>query len=174
MNGMNEIINIQIVIDTDKVIKDHPSPSKDQNNPTGLSHQYQYMVVSGNEQITGQGTADLNFKAFTGDIVRITMVSEYNNLDNPILVYKINKFGGNDVFSQFNSETITTKTVEPSSPNVLPPVVEERKFWYYQANVNNPGTENYQVWFAMYQRVRGGNPQLFGYFYWDPTITVTD
>ncbi|MFA6978019.1 MAG: inclusion body family protein [Ignavibacteriaceae bacterium] len=172
LEGTNVITNIQIVIDTDKVIKDIPNPSKDQNHPSGLSHDYQYMVVSGNQKINGQGTADLNFLAFPGDVVRMSMTSEYSNLDNPVLIYKIAKFGGDDVFSDFNAESITTKTVEPGSSNVLPPAIVERKFWYYQANVENKGTENYQVWFAMYQRVRGGDPVLFGYFYWDPTITV--
>lgn len=175
-NGTNVITNIQIIIDTDKVIREHPSPSQDPNNPTGLAHSYQYMVVSGNQSIAGQGTPDLNFLAFPGDIVRMTMASEYNNLDNPLLIYDIRKFGSSDqVLGKFSSQNVNTKTVVPQVGDVvLPPVIEERKFWYFQADVITHGTENYQVWFAMYQRVRGGNPTLFGFFYWDPTITVRE
>jgi nematocidal protein AidA len=169
-----EITNVQIVIDTDKVIRDFPSPSQDSNNPTGLPHIYQYMAVSGNNAITGQGTADLNFQAITGDVVRMTMTSEYGNLENPVLIYNIKKYGGDQVFSDFESRTEQVVTVEPGGNIVLPPNMTTRTFWYFEADVENAGTENYQVWFAMYQRVRGGNPKLYGYFYWDPTITVTN
>jgi nematocidal protein AidA len=172
LESTNIITNVQIVIDTDKVIKDVPNPSKDPNKPTGLAHNYQYMIVSGNQGISGTATADLNFQAFTGDVVRMTMSSEYDNLDNPVFIYKIVKFGGSDVFGDFLSQQITSKTVVPGVPSPLPPTMIDRTFWYYQANVQKMGVEQYQVWFAMYQRVRGGNPVLYGYFYWDPTITV--
>lgn len=172
-SSTNEIINLLIVIDTDKVRRDFSNPSKDPNHPTGLNHVYQYMVVSNNEQIQGQGTADLNFHAIPGDVIRMAITSEYSNMDNPVFIYKINKFGGSDVFDLFNNYVITTKTVIGGTPNPLPPQVITETFDYYQANVMNKGTENYQVWFAMYQRQRSGDPTLVGYFYWDPKITVT-
>jgi hypothetical protein len=172
-DGSNVITNIQITIDTDRLIQDIPNPSKNIKSPTGISHIYQYMVVSGNEAISGQGGADLNFNAEVGDAVRIHATSEYDNYDNPVLIYDIKRFQGDQVFSTFNSEILTKTTVEPSTPKVLPPTYAKEKFWFYQANVKNTGAEGFMIYFAMYVKERGNpNPQLFGYYYWDPTITV--
>lgn len=168
------ITNVQITIDTDRLIKDYPNPSQDPGSPTGIAHNYQYMVVSGNEAINGQGTADLEFTAYPGDEVRFTMTSEYNNMDNPVLMYGITKFGeGTDVFGTFTSESATDSTPVPNGNAVVPPVYAEETFYYYQANVKQSGQEHFMISFAMYERVRGGgDPQLIGYFIWDPTITV--
>ncbi len=164
---MSDIINLLVTIDTDHVIKDFPDPSTDQNNPSGLEHKYQYMVVSDNKELSGEGGADLNFSAEVGDHVRIHGTSEYANFEKSILIYKIQKFGGEEVFSPFNSSTYTKSTPEPSGPNVLPAKNVDRDYWFYEANVVKRGTESYQIWFALY--VDG---DLYGYFYWDPTITV--
>lgn len=164
---MSEIINLMVLIDTDHVKKDFKNPSKDQNNPTGIGHNYSYMVVSDNKAISGAGTGDLNFSAEVGDRIRIYGDSEYDNFEQSILIYKIDKYSGKNVFDTFNSSTYTKMTPEPSGANVLPPTNVNRDYWFYEANVINTGTEGYRIWFALYVKA-----ELYGYFYWDPTITV--
>lgn len=170
----NKIINISIIIDTTKLMDDLTSPpSKDQNNPTPIGHQYQYMVVSdGANNISGQGTGDLSFYATQGDIVRFTAVSEFNNFDQPVILYDLFKFGGSDVFvnshftlQQFNA----VGTVIPVTFNPLIIKTVEQNFWFAQNTVNNKGTENFGLRFALYN----SDLSIFGYFSWDPTITAS-
>ncbi|MBQ4835445.1 hypothetical protein J8M00_03725 [Pseudoalteromonas luteoviolacea] len=71
--------------------------------------------------------------------------------------------------SSFNKTTV----VPTSTSTGLPPNFEDANFSFLQASVINTGTENYQVQFALYVRVRGeSTPRLKGYYQWDPTITV--
>lgn len=177
-NSANAIINILTVIDTDKVRQKNPNPSKDPNSATGLDHTYQYMVVSNNEAISGQGTGDLFFHTVPGDVVRMSMVSEYNNMDNPVFIYKIEKFDDGKqsviVFDEFRNYAINTKTVIPGSPDPLKIITTTETFNYYQANVMQTGREAFKIYFAMYERQRNGDPILVGYFFWDPAINVTE
>ena len=46
-------------------------------------------------------------------------------------------------------------------------------FWFYHANVIEAGTEGHMVQFALYTRDNSGVPILYGYFAWDPSVTVT-
>jgi len=46
-------------------------------------------------------------------------------------------------------------------------------FYSYKATVGQPGTEAFMVNFALYTLDDSGNNQkIYGYFQWDPTITV--
>jgi hypothetical protein len=174
----NEIINIQIIIDTDKIISDLNKkgikPSQNKDLPTGLDHSYQFMVASTLASIKGQGTADLEFKAEVGDVVRFNAISEYNNMDNAVLMYNIKKFGGTDVFNEFSSKVYTKKVIQAASgTSPLPPTFAEVKFWFYESSIAKSGTEDFNIHFALYTRVRGQeNPVLYGYFYWDPRVVV--
>jgi hypothetical protein len=170
----NEIINVQIVIDTDKILKNFKSPSKDQNNPTGLDHTYQFMVVSTLANIKGQGTADLEFSAEVGDVVRFNAISEYNNMDNAVMMYGITKFGGTDVFNAFSSKVYTKTAIQANNgQSPLPPVFASETFWFYESSIAKAGTEDFMIRFALYTRVRGQeNPVLYGYFHWDPRVVV--
>jgi hypothetical protein len=170
------ITNIQVIIDTDKIQNDFPKGgSKDSNNPTGIGHQYQYMVASNLTGSSGSGTADLVINAAIGDVVRFNAVSEYDNFNNAVAIYKIAKFGGVNVFSDFTSRVFTAPGIQPS-PGASPlPIltVNNMTYWFYQADVINSGTENYNISFAFYSLSRAtGKMELFGYFVWDPTIIV--
>lgn len=174
----NEIINVQIIIDTDKIISDMKkkgiTPSTNKDAPTGLDHSYQFMVVSTLANIKGQGTADLEFKAEVGDVVRFNTVSEYNNMDNAVLLYQIKKFGGTDVFNEFSSKVYTKKVIQAAGGvSPLPPTFADVRFWFYESSIAKAGTEDFDIRFALYTRVRGQeNPVLYGYFYWDPRVVV--
>ncbi|WP_459209756.1 inclusion body family protein [Aquimarina rhabdastrellae] len=172
--ALSGITNLQTVIDTSKVIRDFKNPSKDKNRPTAINPSgYMYMVVSDNQAISGQGTININFNASVGDVVRMSAVSEFNNFENPVVLYNVAKLSGDDVFSSFISRSFETKTPIPNKPNPLPPLFENRTFSFYQADVEKVGSQNFTIWFALYERRRGGNPELYGYFKWDPKITVS-
>ncbi|THF53294.1 hypothetical protein E6C50_03580 [Flavobacterium supellecticarium] len=170
------ITNIQVIIDTDKIINDYPKGgSTDSTKPTGIGHQYQYMVASNLTGSAGSGTADLVINAVSGDVVRFNAVSEYDNFNNAVIIYNIQKFGGTDVFGPFTSKVFTAAGVQPSAGASPLPIqqVNGMSYWFYQADVIKPGTENYNVSFALYTMDRAsGNMKLFGYFVWDPTIIV--
>ncbi|MBU2915696.1 MULTISPECIES: inclusion body family protein [Reichenbachiella] len=169
---MNNIINVQITIDTDAIIRDFSTPSQDPNAPTGIGHQYEFMVVTDGASISGQGGADLNFRAQVGDNVRFHGTSASDNFENAILVYGIKRFGGDQVFSPFMSFTYTKNGVSPSGFDVLPAHIGSEQFWFYEGRVITAGVENFQVVFALYTRGASGEPEVYGYFQWDPTVTV--
>ncbi|EBX2873195.1 DNA-directed RNA polymerase subunit beta [Salmonella enterica subsp. enterica serovar Muenchen] len=170
-------INVLCVIDTELVKKKYPAPSKDPANPTGIVHDSEYMLVTGARgDVRGQGTADLSFRANVGDKVSFTGTSIYANADDAVIVYGI-KFGsGADVFSHFTTTVLTRyKAVMPDKRIQcgIPPVNQEINFSKYSADVQNAGTENFIVCFALYTLDNTGEGQeLFGYYCWDPAITV--
>jgi nematocidal protein AidA len=167
----NKIVNINITVDTSGLIRDVPNPSKNQDSPTAIKHSYQYMVVSDNTGMSGQGTGDLSLVVNQGDVVRFYMTSEYNNFDNPVVIYKLFKISGDDVFksSSFTLELLpNANTVTPASFNPLNVEKTTQNFWFAQNTVNNKGKENYGLLFALFD----SDMKLIGYYSWDPTITA--
>ncbi|WCG84764.1 inclusion body family protein [Pectobacterium sp. A5351] len=176
LKSSNSIINIIVVIDTDSIIRDFTgkNPSQDANKPTGISHQYSYMVVSSGSALQGQASADLNIKANVGDVIRWTGTSESDNFDSSVLVYGLPKFGGTDVFTGTTFKMYTKTSMLPKQNGPFPVTYTDQSYWFIQADINQKGTENYQIQFGLYYRPDGGAQQLFGYFCWDPTITVSN
>ncbi|ECE0793516.1 inclusion body family protein [Salmonella enterica subsp. diarizonae serovar 58:r:z53] len=170
-------INVLCVIDTELIKKKYPNPSKDQANPTGIVHDSEYMLVTGARgDVRGQGTADLSFRANVGDRVSFTGTSIYANADDAVIVYGI-KFGsGTNVFNQFTPGLLRRKkAVMPNlnTPYGIPPTTQDINFSKYSADVGQAGTENFIVYFALYTLDNSGEGQeLFGYYCWDPAITV--
>ena len=171
---MSKTINILITIDTDKVKKEHPNPSKEHAKPTGIAHNLGYMVASGTTVNNGQGTGDLDFNALVGDTVRSFGTSGSDNFEDAVLLYGMPKYGGTDVFGAFTYQDFTKSTVVANSQQQpLPARIVEESFWFYQASVATKGTENFMVQFGLYVRdADTGQPTLFGYFQWDPIIRV--
>lgn len=165
-----KIINVLITIDTESVRTS--SPSKEQNNPTGIGHNLGFMVATGTKVNSGQGTGDLSFTALVGDTVRVFATSGSDNFDSAVLLYGLPKFGGTQVLSQFSYKSFTKSTVVPNPTSTLPAQIVDEVFWFFEADVIIKGTENYMVQFALYTRDDNGQPVLFGYYAWDPTITV--
>jgi hypothetical protein len=174
-------IHIQVTVDTDRLMSQYKGRlSQDPNNPTMVNESLIYAVVSTNAAIQGQGSSALKFLAVSNDKVRVYGTSEYGNMDNPILVYKIAKLSGNDILTDFASNKTEKIAVQPCNrtstdpkEKVLPPVFKNMDFWYYEGNVSAKGDENFTFWFAIYERLRTQqNPALVGYFKWDPAIHV--
>ncbi|PWK78338.1 inclusion body protein [Mucilaginibacter oryzae] len=173
LSSSQEIINIQIVIDTDAITNDYPNPSQDPNNPTGLPHTYMYMVATRGNTIGGSGGADLNVKADVGDVIRWYAVSEYGNFDSSVVIYKLAWYAQDVVFDGETFNVYNRTGILPAKGTAIPVGYSVQNFWFNQATVVAKGTEQYNVQFALYVRQRGvDQPVLFGYYYWDPTITV--
>lgn len=170
---MSKTINILIAIDTDSV-KTIPNPSKDSNNPTGIAHNLGYMVASGTTVNSGQGTGDLDINALVGDTVRAFATSGSDNFEDAVLLYGMPQFGGVTVMSPFSYISFTKSTVVAQSATTpLPARIVDEMFWFFQASVVVKGTEQYMVQFGLYLRdATTGQPVLYGYFAWDPTIRV--
>jgi hypothetical protein len=168
---MSKTINIQVTFDAEGIMAAYPNPSSDQNRPTGLPHNYGFMVATSNT-MSGSGTGDLVFSALVGDVVRFFGATASNNFENSALIYDLPRYTGDQVFSTFHSKTFTKSGVSPKGEAVLPATISDQKFWFYEADVINKGTEGYKVTFALYKRNSSGTPVIFGYFSWDPTITV--
>lgn len=171
---MSKTINILITIDTDAVRKEFKNPSQDPKNPTSIAHNFGYMVSTGMSSVSGQGTGDLSIKAFVGDTIRAFATSGSENFEDAVLLFGMPKFSGTEVLGPFNYQNFTKSTVAPNSvTSVLPATIVKEDFWFYQASVAKAGTEGYMVQFALYTRSEDtGQPVLYGYFQWDPTITV--
>jgi len=170
---MSKTINILITIDTDRV-RTIPNPSKDPAKPTGVAHNLGYMVATGTTVNSGQGTGDLDINALVGDTVRAFATSGSDNFEDAVLLYGMPKFAGDSVMSPYFYINFTKSTVVPQSTSTpLPARIVDETFWFFQANVIAKGTEQYMVQFGLYTRdVTTGQPVLYGYFAWDPTIRV--
>ncbi|GKW01707.1 hypothetical protein PEC301877_05220 [Pectobacterium carotovorum subsp. carotovorum] len=179
LNSSNNVINVIVIIDTDRIINDPSikSVSKDQAHPTPIGHQYSYMVAPSQSAISGEGTGDLNIRANRDDVIRWTGISESANSDSSVLIYGLPRYAGDTVFTQVefvNSGRLEAEPAPTNNTSPFPVTFTEQKHWYTQATVTKLGTEQYQVQFALYHRPHGGNQELYGYFQWDPTITVKE
>jgi nematocidal protein AidA len=171
-------MDVLIIIDTEYVKEHFPNPSQDPNNPTGIDHNSQYMICTGTRGvISGQGTADLNFKANPGDFVSVFGQSIYANADDAVIIYDLRFWNGTKVFNTFTVDLVTRQhAVQPNidSSNGLPAMTGPDNFISLDSRVKTQGTENFYVCFALYTLADDGETQvLYGYYYWDPTITVS-
>lgn len=166
-----KIIHINITADTSRLLNDFPQLSKDQNNPTYINPTYLYMIVSDNSAINGQGTGDLSIVARVGDILRFYATSEYNNFNQPVILYNLSKTRGDNVLK---TPTFTLrqfprhKSIDPTDYNPLTSSIDTHDFWFAENQVIQTGAETFLLNFALYD----SDCNLCGYFSWDPTIIV--
>lgn len=172
----NVQINVLVVIDTDYVKAHYPNPSRDPSRPTGIDHNSQFMICTDPRGgVQRQGTADLQFGAQPGDVVSFAGTSIYGNSDDAVIIYGINYWQGTNVFNQFVPNLVQRNGAvqpDPTTRNGLPAKQVVQAFSSFDAKVSQAGTENFYVLFALYQLVQGERQELFGYYYWDPSITV--
>lgn len=169
---MSKTINIDIIFDAEGIMAKYGKGGS-QVSPIGIGHQYGYMVATSNT-MSGSGTGDLVFSALVGDVVRFFGATASNNFENSALIYGLPRYSGDQVFKPFESTTYTKSGVSPQDgSDVLPAIISDQKFWFFESSVKNKGTENYKVQFALYTRNETtGKPELYGYYQWDPAITV--
>jgi hypothetical protein len=175
VNSINEIINVEIIIDTDRVINDFETPSVDDESPITIDHNYMYVVVSTPNETVGNGkNINLKLSAEVGDVIRFNSISEYNNMDNSVLLCEVKKVKGANVFGKFKSKVFNKISIEAAiGESPLPPVFVKRAFWFYESSVKKMGKETFSLKFALYVRKRGQqDPVLWGYYICDQVIVV--
>ena len=165
----SEAIDILIVIDTEYVKKNYPTPSQDPLAPTGIDHNSQFMICSDPRGgISGQGTADLNFRANPGDTVWFRGTSIYQNSDDAVIIYAITYWKQDHVFNQFTPVLVKrNRAIMPdvNTPNGLPAIQGPVSFTSLNTTVKQSGQEYFLVYFALYTLGTDGQSQnLFGYY----------
>lgn len=175
INSINEIINVEIIIDTDRLINDFETPSVDDESPIVIDHNYMYVVVSTPKETVGhESNINLKLSAEVGDVIRFNAISEYNNMDNSVLLYEVKKVKGANVFGKFKSKVFNKISIEAAmGESPLPPVFVKRAFWFYESSVKKIGKETFSLKFALYVRKRGQqDPVLWGYYICNQVIIV--
>lgn len=153
------------------------NPSKDPNNPTGIGHNFAYMIAANDYVKSGQATGDLSISADVGDTVRWRMISLSGNTGYSASLQNIKRFAGDPITSATTGELIEPQVPVPGTtpgPIALPPTfttATEYDF-FLTADIIMAGTENYNVSLVV-QRYHAGTLQVLGYFYWDPTLTAS-
>lgn len=171
-----EQIDILVVIDTEYIKKNYGKQGT-RENPKGINHSSQYMIGYSPRGInSGQGTADLSFKANVGDLVSFRGTSIEQNSDDSVIVYGIKYWKGDQVFNRFISNSVERSgAVQPNNTtdSGLPAVNKSQNFLSLDSKIAKSGTENFYVYIALYTLSSNGNTQeLYGYYYWDPQVTV--
>lgn len=172
-------VNILVVIDTEYVKSQVPTPSKDWKKPTGINHNGQFLLCTGSRgPVKGQGTADMEFMAYPGDLVSFAGTSIYDNSDDAVIVYEIKHYQGDQVLNYpFTYNTLVRNGAaqpNPESPdhNGLPAIQQRENFPSLDSRVKQSGREGFGICFGLYNLVGGQKQELYGYFWWDPFITV--
>jgi hypothetical protein len=176
---MSNIINIEMVFDTQTILNKYPSLSQNSAAPTGINHTDVYMVTEAKyvADPKTQATADLNINAEVDDVIRWRGLSLSDNISQSVIPYKIQKFSGTQVTTiPVPSEAHPWVPVPNQAPDkTVDPLhytAQQLANYYLGCDVTDSGTEGYQVWFYIAQQVSGSNVKVLGYLYWDPTITV--
>jgi hypothetical protein len=174
-SSRNENINVQIIIDTDKIINDYGTSSEDESSPIAIDHNYMYVVVSTPNATRGyQNHDNLKLKAEVGDVIRLNAISEYNNMDSSVLLCEIKKVKGTNVFGKFKSKVYNKTSIQAAvGESPLPAVFEKKTFWFYESHIKRTGKETFSLKFALYRRKRGQkDPVLWGYYICSQVIVV--
>jgi nematocidal protein AidA len=179
-------ISILFVVNTDPIINYYTkagiAPSTVSTAPTQLPNLDSIkgslrMICDSPRGITsGQGSYDLNFKAYKNDQVQFAGTSIEANSDSAVIVYGLTRRSGDNVFDEegFKQDfVVRNKAVVPSSGSGVPPALKAINFATFKNTVKWPGTESYDLKFALYNLKEGEEQVLYGYFVWDPTITVS-
>jgi len=174
-------IDILTVIDTEYIKAKYGPNNNSPSNPVPIDHNSQFLICTDTRGIiSGQGTADLNFRANAGDLVSFRGTSIYQNSDDAVIVYGIVKNNNVpksvDVFNQFVTNIVERNGAVQPNPkqlNGLPAIQVKQSFLSYDSKVARSGMEAFLVNIALYTMDRTGQNQvLYGYYSWDPTITV--
>jgi nematocidal protein AidA len=174
LSSSNNVINVAVIIDAQSIIDQVSNPSQDPKNPTGLNHTFMYMVATRGNTMVGSGTADLVISANVGDVIRWSAESDSSNFDASTLIYGLPQYGGDTVFSNPTFKMFTRTSMQPVNNTIFPVVFVPQKYWFMQADIEATGSEQYGIQFAIYNRPSGGAQQLYGYFWWDPTLTINN
>lgn len=170
-------IQILLVIDTDYVVANSRTPSRDADNPTRIDNSAAYVIDSQSGGMAkSEGTPDLKLAARPGDKISVAATSISKNADAAVILCGIMSWPGDRIVSEFVSRLSTVKAAvmpNPDTANGLPPTLQAMTFAGYDAKVVKAGADVVYVRIALSTLAADGETQkLYGYFYWATTLTV--
>ncbi|MCA8273309.1 inclusion body family protein [Burkholderia sp. AU30280] len=178
-------IKILVAIDADKLVKEveqgkYPR-NKTKDSPYPITHENQYMLCADpypNGVISGQGTGDLSFFAKKYDWVSFTGTSIHNNATNAVIIYHLEHNYGEEVLDITGLRQRVYPLEAAAQPDSrqrdgMPALHRPRSFEVLDTRITGKGTENFWVWFGLYELGDDRETQnLVGYYKWDPAITT--
>ena len=174
----SEQVNVLVVIDTNYIVDNYPHPSTNPRKPTAVDRNGLYMIVASPQGAAGgQGAAGLDFMAHAGGVASFTATSISASSDAAVILYDIKLRKGEQALKpRGRLQTVTIPCAvmpDPTEPNGLPPTQQSISYTSYKVEILQAGTASFSVYIAVYVLAGDGQTQeLYGYFYWDPTVTV--
>ena len=166
---MNDsIVDVIIAVDAESMVESLAPGSAD--NPTVIPMPLVFMMVKAADAVFGQASKELKFKAQTGDIIRWRAASLSLNDSFQVLLYKYHVVRGQELLSPPTPLIMQAKTALPNPATPTKPILQTRKYHFWQATVLMPG----EVTYAFYMMVLDNNSKPLGFYYWDPFIAITD
>ena len=172
------IIYVQTIFDTETILKNY-GKSTTCSSPTWLPHpgsgqSLMYMITNWANQISGQGTGNLELQAKPNDIVNWRSMSLSSNTGDAAVIYAIQT----DTPGVIGIPTLMQ--TRPTVPILKPPggcpasyTTEQITDSYWYSIIAKPGSTTYKVFFFILTEDSSGKPVQ--YFYaWDPKITVVE
>jgi nematocidal protein AidA len=181
LNSSNIFTQILIVIDTEYVKAHYPMQRKPLwKKPVQIAHDSQYLFAYDPRGInSGQGSGDLDLNAWLGDGIDFACTSIYQNSSDAVILYGVQEHAGDNIFSPFSAVTIERAdavTPDSQSPNYngLPPLHDPQNFNKLLSRVIDEGKADLLIQFGLYTLDSDGQAQnLYGYFSWDPTVSIS-
>jgi hypothetical protein len=145
------LIQISTVIDLEKVKNEYPKPSTNKQYPTGIESVRASMTCTGSRgSVSGQGSPNLEFGAYVGDIVSFNSAVTSNSSAYTASIYSIQNFSGTRIFNELGMKGDSI-----------------------ELKVQNYGMTILMLLFGIYTKDDSGKPKdLIGCFYFDPSITI--
>ncbi|MEA5258732.1 AidA/PixA family protein [Arcicella aquatica] len=168
---MNTIVNINIIVFTEQLIKDYPEPSQDPSNPTQVANSCVYVVKFGqqNKKITGFVGEHLNINASKDLQINFFMSSETSNYDTPVILYEMNLQKSIEHNPLQLKMFPKVKTIAPKSFNPLVCETIEKDFWFYTGFFNKHNKSEYGLRFSVYS---DENLNILGYFQFNLSLSI--
>jgi nematocidal protein AidA len=163
---MSDVINVLISVDTETLVQQ--GISQDPNNPTQVSGGQVFAIVRAANALSGEGGSELNISAYTEDIVRWRLSSLSLNDEQMTLPYRLNVSSGADLLKDLGASISTVTVPLPKPHDPLNPTSQTIQDYYWEAEVQQPGSATYQFQFMIINR----HSQKLGYCTWDPFITI--
>lgn len=145
------LIQIATVIDLEKVKNEYSNPSTNKQYPTGIESVRASMTCTGSRgNVSGEGSSNLEFGAYIGDIVSFSSVITSNSSSYVASIYSIQNFSGNRIFNELGTKGDSI-----------------------ELKIQNYGMTILMFLFGIYTKDDSGKPKdLIGCFYFDPGITI--
>jgi hypothetical protein len=164
--GMQDLIDLMVVVDTQTILADHPAPSLDADAPTALDDTACYLVARNRYAADGQATANLHLQTQSCQqlIWRISSLS--GNAGSSAVLYRINESGHPTVVQRWLPVPILDR-----NPPAFAPI--QQTVYFFRTPIGTKGTHCFDTRFYITKPDDEGQPIVAGYFEWAATLTVS-